>query len=311
MKTPRGFWDRETDDPAVRAQRGGLAGASGRARPDEAGDMNGNQGNGWAPRYQDAPGRRRWILGRLREAGFQSVADLAGDLGVSQMTVRRDLHLLETGGRVRTVHGGVSLAPGMRGPFHRADGNGEAGRRIARCTAHLVGDDDTIVIDAGAAGYQLIHALPPSFRGTVITHSMLVMQLLAERPAPPRLIALGGEFSPARQAFFGPATLEAITRLRARTFFLSIAAADQRGLYARSGSEASVECRLMDVADEVVLLAPYEVFTGSAPALVGSLHRLAATVTDRSPPEAVAMALTRAGTAIHVATPIPDQAWTS
>ena len=46
-------------------------------------------------RYQSAPARRAWILSALRTSGFLSITDLAGDLGVSDMTVRRDLRRLE------------------------------------------------------------------------------------------------------------------------------------------------------------------------------------------------------------------------
>ena len=59
--------------------------------------------------------RRAWVLARLREVGVLSVADLARELGVSHMTVRRDLQRLETTGQVRTVHGGVGLAVGGPG----------------------------------------------------------------------------------------------------------------------------------------------------------------------------------------------------
>jgi DeoR/GlpR family transcriptional regulator of sugar metabolism len=195
----------------------------------------------------------------------------------------------------------VSLALAPHVPVFPENGGENARRQIAECAAEMTGDDDAIAVDAGAIAYQLVQALPVSFRGTVITHSMPVMQLVTQRPAPPRLIALGGELLPARQAFVGPVALAAITQVRPRTFFLSAAAADARGLYARSGSEASVERLLMDVADQVMLLAPYEVFVGSAPALVHPLSRLTAVVTDRPPPHPVATALRRAGVAIRLA----------
>ena len=64
--------------------------------------------------------RRARVLARLREVGVLSVADLARELGVSHMTVRRDLLRLETTGQVRTVHGGVGLAVGKAGPCRSA-----------------------------------------------------------------------------------------------------------------------------------------------------------------------------------------------
>ena len=249
-----------------------------------------------------APGaqRRARVLARLREVGVLSVVDLARELGVSPMTVRRDLHRLEMTGQVRTVHGGVGLALGDAGPGGRA---AAGARRVARRAVELTAPGDTVAVDAGPAAYELARALPDDFAGSVITHSMPVMQLLAERacaPDGPRLVALGGELTGTRQALVGPTTLDAIAGLRARTFFLDAAAVDVRGTYACSTAEARVARGLAGLADEVVLLAPAEVFTGSAPALVATLDRLTAVVTDTSPPTALAAALDDAGVALHI-----------
>jgi DeoR family transcriptional regulator of aga operon len=259
--------------------------------------------NGLAPDTAPGAQRRTRLLTRLREVGVLSVADLARELGVSPMTVRRDLHRLETTGQVRTVHGGVGLALGDPGP----GGPAAAGaRRVAHRALELTGPDDTVALDAGPAAYELARLLLDDFSGSVITHSMPVMHLLAERataPDGPRLVALGGELTGTRQALVGPTTLEAIAGLRARTFFLDAAAVDVRGTYACSPAEAQVARGLAAIVDEVVLLAPAGVFTGSAPALVATLDRLTAVVTDRPPPAAVAVALDRAGVALHLVEP--------
>jgi DeoR family transcriptional regulator of aga operon len=249
--------------------------------------------------------RRAWVLARLREVGVLSVADLARELGVSHMTVRRDLQRLEATGQVRTVHGGVGLAVGdphigMSGMCRDRAGP----RRVARRAAELVNAQDSVALDAGPAAYELARALLDDFTGSVITHSMPVMQLLAERGADsagPRLVALGGELTGNRQALVGPTTLDVIAGLRARTFFLDAAAVDVRGTYACSTAEARVARGLTEIADEVVLLAPAAAFTGSAPALVTSLDRLTAVVTDGCPPAPVASALEGAGVALHIA----------
>jgi DeoR/GlpR family transcriptional regulator of sugar metabolism len=244
--------------------------------------------------------RRAQVLARLREVGVLSIADLARELGVSHMTVRRDLQRLEMTGQVRTVHGGVGLALGDL-DAGRCDTAGT--RRVARRAAALLRTGDTVALDAGPAAYELARALPDGFGGSVITHSMPVMQLLAERaaePVGPRLVALGGELTGGRQALVGPTTLDAIAGLRARTFFLDAAAVDVRGTYACSTGEARVARALTEIADEVVLLAPAVSFTGSAPALVAGLGRLTAVVADGPPPPAVATALHRGGVALHV-----------
>ena len=169
------------------------------------------------------------------------------------MTVRRDLQMLESAGGVRLVHGGASLAPSaLHGGASSGDGLGAARRRVAALAVELVGDTDTIAVDAGPTAYALARMLPEDFKGSVITHSMPVVQWLAEQPAGSRLVALGGEFRADRHAFVGPSTEAALAGLRARTFFLEPAAVDSRGLYAGSPAEASLQRRLMDIADDVV-----------------------------------------------------------
>jgi DeoR/GlpR family transcriptional regulator of sugar metabolism len=253
------------------------------------------------PRPETGTQRRARVLARLHEVGVLSVTDLARELGVSNMTVRRDLHRLETAGRVRTVHGGVGLAAGHDGGGPEAVREGS--QRVARCAARLVRPGDTVALDAGPTALELVRALPVDFTGSVITHSMPAMHLLAERVAPegPRLVALGGELAGTRQALVGPTTVEALAGLRARTFFLDAAAVDVRGTYACSPAEARVARGLADIADEVVLLVTREAFAASAPALVAGLHRITAAVTDGPPPVALAAAFERAGVVVHTA----------
>ncbi len=246
-----------------------------------------------------AAGRRAWILSTLCAVGFLSVADLARQLGVSQMTIRRDLHSLEATGRVRLVHGGASLAPReLRRAFPEGE-HSEDQERVARHAAGLVGSRDTVAVDAGPMGVAIARALPASFTGCVITHSMPALAFLTRERAG-RVVALGGEFLAARSAFVGPTTEAAVAQLRVRTFYVSPPAVDSRGLYAQSPAEASVQRRLMDIADEVVLVSTHDTFETSAPALVGGLDRVTAMVCDGWPPAGLASALQRMGVVARV-----------
>ena len=56
--------------------------------------------------------RQAYILERVREDGGVRVADLVRELGVSDMTVRRDLELLHDRGLLEKVHGGATSVPG-------------------------------------------------------------------------------------------------------------------------------------------------------------------------------------------------------
>jgi DeoR/GlpR family transcriptional regulator of sugar metabolism len=254
-------------------------------------------------RHEGGPERRTRILSELRSNGFLSINDLARELAVSHMTIRRDIHALEATGHVRIVRGGVSLTPdALHSRAFPEDGNADGRARVAEHAAGLIGLRDTIALDAGPTAYALARALPEGFAGSVITHSMPVLQLLDERRAISRTVALGGELVAERHAFVGPSTEAALAQLRARTFFFSPSAVDARGTYARSSAEASVQRKLIEIADEVVLVATHEVFLSSAPACVAPLCRLTRLVTDRSLPRDVAIALHRAQVVAHVVT---------
>jgi DeoR family transcriptional regulator of aga operon len=251
-------------------------------------------------RYEAAAERRAWMLSNLQSAGFLSVADLARRLGVSQMTIRRDLHALEETGHVRLVHGGASLTPGApRTSAFPDDENAAARERVAEHAVGLVGATDTIAIDAGATGYAIARSLPEQFVGCVISHSMPVLHVLtAGRPR--RLVALGGELLPDRHAFVGPTTEAALAQLRVRIVFLSPCSIDSRGVYAQSQAEASVQRRLMDIADDVVVVSTHETFSTSAPARIAPLDRLTTLLADQRPPGELSCALRRVGVVAHV-----------
>jgi DeoR family transcriptional regulator of aga operon len=252
-------------------------------------------------RNDGAVERRAWILTTLHTLGFLSVTDLARRFGVSQMTVRRDLHALEGTGSVRLVHGGAVLIDRAQpGPALPDDGRTAARQRVAEHAAAMVGAGDTIAIDAGPIGSALAQALPEDFAGCVVTNSMPVLAVLTAGRLE-RVVALGGELLRGRQAFVGPTAEAAVAGLRLRTFFLAPEAIDARGIYGRSPAETSLQQRLMDIADEVVGLVTHEQFAASAPARVGPLDRLATLVADRRPAGELACALRHAGVTTRVA----------
>ena len=250
-------------------------------------------------RYEAAAERRASMLSTLRSVGFVSVANLARQLGVSHMTIRRDLHALENGGHVRLVHGGASLTPRALLGSDSLEDDAEGRDRVAACAVGLVGETDTIAIDAGATGCAVARALPEAFDGCVISHSLPVLQFLSVSRLE-RVVALGGELLPGRQAFVGPTTEAATAQLRVRTLFLCPGGIDARGVYAQSPAEASVQRQLIDIADDVVVVITRKAFRASAPARIAPLARLTRLVTDHRPPAELACALRRVGVVPHV-----------
>jgi DeoR/GlpR family transcriptional regulator of sugar metabolism len=154
--------------------------------------------------------------------------------------------------------------------------------------------DDVIAVDAGTTTVQLAKALPPEFRGTVITHSLPVINQLLDQPAV-TVIALGGDMHRPSRALVGSATVEVAGRYRVRTFYLGAAAVDERGVYASADVERLVKLALMDIADRVVLLIDHAKFATTAPVFLCDWDRLSVVVTDRPPPAAISERLQAEG----------------
>lgn len=256
-----------------------------------------------ALRYDAAPRRRDVILERLRANGHVSVSEVSQALGVSEMTVRRDLRRLAESGDVTLVHGGASLPAGSHGrPVFgaRALVNAEAKRRIGAVAAAMVAADDTVGIDAGTAALEVAHALPDDFPGCVVSHSVPVLAALLPRLAT-RVIAIGGEMSHDNQALIGPSAAHFVRDLRLRLFMLSVTSIDDRGVYVRSELELSVKRAMLDVAQDVVLVCDAGKEGGPGTVRVCDLDRIDTVVTDAPMSEALTRRLHTAGTRVVVA----------
>lgn len=256
-----------------------------------------------ALRYDEAPARRRRILDTLSADGFLSVRAIAAELGVSDMTVRRDLKRLELAGEVRVVHGGASLPHGtLRTPdfVARASHSSDSKQRMAESAAQLVEPGDTIAIDAGTTSYAMAVALPEALPGCVVTHSVPVVQLMLGRPQQ-RVVVLGGDLLVDSQAFVGPMSVHAAESLRVRTFFLGAGAVDSRGVYVDADLERPTKLALMSAADRIVLLADSSKFSRSAPVKLCGWEGVHTLVTDDVPTEEVSGALRDAGVELIVA----------
>lgn len=248
-------------------------------------------------RYDTAPRRRSAILASLRATGFVSVAELTEALGVSDMTIRRDLRKLERDDQVRVVRGGVSLPLGsLHAPAFssRAARAGSAKGRIAAAAVGLIEAGETVAVDAGTTTFAFAEQLPVTLAGTVVTNSVPVIQLLLAREAP-RIVGLGGEIVVESQAFAGPMTVEAAAGLRATTYVMGAAAVDERGIYVSTDLERPTKRAMRDMASRVLLLVDHTKFQASAPVLLCSFAEIDVLVTDRRPPAAVATALREAG----------------
>ncbi len=270
------------------------------------GDQPAEAGDGALLRYDSAPERRRSILEQVSDSGFVSVTDLTRRLRVSDMTVRRDLRKLAHQGKVRVVHGGVSALTGSaHSPAFtgRAEEHAAGKRAIGEAVAVGLSLQATVCVDAGTTTYAASQALSDTFKGTLVTHSVPVMQLLLSRGFT-RVVGLGGELLVESQAFVGPRTVEAVAGLRVQTLLLGAAAVDEQGIYVSTDNERPTKLALMSIADRVVLLVDASKYHASAPVLLCGWDAIAELVTDEAPPPPLRRRLKAAAVDLRVAEPL-------
>lgn len=259
-------------------------------------------------RYGSAPQRREQMLRLLGAQGFLASSELARLLGVSEMTVRRDIRLLVQEGVARSVHGGVSLVspegtPRVGGGFTvRARRESAAKRAIALAASTLIRPGCLMALDAGTTPYELARVFPTDPGVHVATHNLAALPVLLALRAV-SVTVLGGEAHEETLSCSGPATIAAVRRLRVDQLFLATSAVLPDGYYCGKDYDAVTKRALLEVSDQVILLADsskWQTASGDMQrfAALGAPHVL---VTDAGLPAAQRDRLTSRGVEILIA----------
>ena len=162
--------------------------------------------------------RRKRLLKSLYEAGSLNVRNMAKELGVSALTIRRDLASLENAGQIHRFYGGAALegAGDEEGAFFRSSLtlNKQA---IARYAAALISDGDTIFINTSSTAAAVIPHITAR-HVTVITNNAKAMD--AKLPEDMNLIFTGGEMRFPKEAMVGDFAIKNLSSVTASKFFL-------------------------------------------------------------------------------------------
>lgn len=119
----------------------------------------------------------------LSQHGKVLANDLAAQFGVSDDTIRRDLRELARLGHCRRVYGGALLpAPDTGTLAVRTSDQADVKARLARATAALVRDGQTLYIDASSTNLAIAKALSKDLRLTVVTNAPAIAMALSDNP---------------------------------------------------------------------------------------------------------------------------------
>lgn len=204
--------------------------------------------------------RQERILATLRREGAVKVAELTEQLGVSDMTIRRDLDALASEGLARKVHGGaviedqVAFEPGFAAKSHLAQ---SAKQAIAARAASYVQPGAAIALSAGTTTWAMAPYLVAIPDLTVVTNSTTVADAITGLDAGNQVtvILTGGVRTPSA-ALVGPMADRAIGSMHVDQLFLGVHGMDVRsGFTTPNLAEAATNRAWVESAREVVVLA--------------------------------------------------------
>ncbi|GAA3687295.1 DeoR/GlpR family DNA-binding transcription regulator [Nonomuraea antimicrobica] len=239
----------------------------------------------------------------MRTHDSVSVAELAVEHGVSEMTIRRDLDELAQQGVVRRVRGGALslLLRGEEPPFGvREQEAVEAKRRIGAEVAALIADGEAVVLDGGTTVLEVARALVDR-RVTVLPLALQAVRVLATAPRV-RLVLPGGEVRKGELNVMGPLAESSIRALRFDTAVIGCCGLSaEHGLTAHDLPEVAVKQAAIGAARRVVVACDSGKFTRTAFGAVCPIDRLDVVVTDPGIPPEERDALVAAGALVREA----------
>jgi DeoR/GlpR family transcriptional regulator of sugar metabolism len=195
--------------------------------------------------------RRRRIVELVRERGAVRTAELIEALGVSEVTVRRDLAGLEARGLVERTRGGA-VSPGGA-PVVTPPARPVAKRAIGRAAAALVRPGDTVFLNGGSTTLEVFRHL--GVPATVITNNVLVALEPVNRDVD--LLLLGGHVrpDPAERTVVGPFATDALRRTFATRAFLGVGGLDvEHGVTTPVAAEAEIARAMVEQTREQVVV---------------------------------------------------------
>jgi DeoR family transcriptional regulator, glycerol-3-phosphate regulon repressor len=260
------------------------------------------------PRNTEAPSREqrhRRILAALATDPTVRISVLAAEFGVSSETVRRDIEALSRQGAVRRTYGGASVIhSGVQPAVGQRERIAVAERlRIGAAAAAMVPPGAVLMIDSGSTTAHVARSLsaaPEPPRGTVLTNSLVVAEVLGSVSGM-RVLVCPGEFYQGERAVFGPDATTFLDRFNADIAMIGASGLTAEGPNDIESQAGWIKRAMLERAGRRVLLVDSGKFGKLHLERICGLGALTDVVTDAPPPADLDAALTRAGVRVTIA----------
>jgi DeoR/GlpR family transcriptional regulator of sugar metabolism len=231
--------------------------------------------------------RRELIAAEVQRHGSVRVKDLTTELGVSDMTIRRDLETLTQQGLLTKVHGGAmltgdqpatTLEPGFLAKSLEQTTEKEA---IAAAAAALVRPGTAIGLTAGTTTWHLAAHLVDVADLVVITNSIRIFETLLAHDRSHRNVMLVGGIRTPSDALVGPLAVQALTSLHLDQVFLGVHGMTERTGYTTPNLlEADTNRAFVESSQRLVVVADHSKWNTVGLASIAALDAADTVVTD-------------------------------
>ncbi len=243
--------------------------------------------------------RRREILRRmLHRDGRVLVQDLARHFRISQITIRKDLDVLDGQGVIERTHGGALpvqegalLDPSLRDKekLHRKEKT-----QIARAAARLVEKGQSVLLDSGTTTTAIARALKDMAQLTVITNAINIAAELAGTHI--EVILTGGMLRKNSFSLVGPLAERTLRQLSADILFLGVDGFDTNaGLFTPNLLESEVNRAMVAIARRIVAVCDSSKFGRRSLCNIMPVTAVHEVITDKHIPKSDLHALREAG----------------
>jgi DeoR family transcriptional regulator of aga operon len=242
--------------------------------------------------------RQRAILEIVNRDGRVLVIDLARQFHTSQVTIRKDLEILHTKGRIHRTHGGALPAresaledPTLREKekLHRKEK-----LHIAAAAARMVTEGQVVILDSGTTTTAIARALRNFQNLTIITNAVNIAAELSGSAL--EVILTGGSLRKNSFSLVGPIAEETLHRLHADILFLGVDGFDvQYGLSTPNLLEAKVNRAMIEISKTSVAVCDSSKFGKRSLSLIAPPSSLQHVITDAGIPKAELAALKKSG----------------
>ncbi len=247
--------------------------------------------------------RHRYILDQLEGKGFAKVSDLSEALGVSVVTIRKDLKELESRGLLYRSHGSASsreLYAKDRSVSEKESFFAEEKRRIGKAAAAILKAQEAIIIGSGTTGLALARSLPHNLPLTVLTAAMNVSLALLEHDKI-EVVQLGGILRKSSASVVGPYAEEMMRSFACTRLFLGVdGISPDFGLTTSNAMEAHLNRQMMQAAEQTIVLTDASKFGRKGFGKICDLEDVDLVITDQATPAELVAEMEERGVEVRV-----------